>query len=346
MQRADIVILTALRIEFEAVRDHLADVHSVVHPRGTQYEIGNFQAAGVSLRVAIVQTGAGNAGAAVECERAIAYFEPRTVLFVGVAGGLKDIAIGDVVIGTKVYAYHSGKVTDSFNPRPEVGTSSYSLVQLASAVGRADSWQRRIRVAPKRKPRALVAPIAAGEEVVASINSDTYAFLKANYGDACAIEMEGAGFLRAAYANESVRKTVIRGISDLVDKKEAADATGSQPIAAAHAAAFAFELIAADGSLSISGQSEAATQNDPANWAELERIVAELYPLGPRDNEIWRRAGGDLSVLELGSSGRATWHSALRTLRLGGGGAGITLSRILHEIKSDFPNHEELKRLK
>jgi hypothetical protein len=51
------------------------------------------------------------------------------------------------------------------------------------------------------------------------------------------------------------------------------------------------------------------------------------------------------SVLELGSSGRVTWHSALRTLRLGGGGAGITLSRFIREINSDFPNHEGPKRL-
>jgi nucleoside phosphorylase len=346
MQHSDIVILTALPLEFEAVREHLADVHAVVHPRGTQYEIGEFQAAGSVVRIAVVQTGAGNAGTAVECERAIGYFEPRTVLFVGIAGGLKDVSIGDVVIGNKVYAYHSGKALDSFHPRPDVSTSSYSLVQLASAVGRAACWQRRISVAPRQMPRARIAPIAAGEEVVASINSETYGFLKSNYGDACAVEMEGAGFLRAAYANENVRKVVIRGISDLVDKKEVADATGSQPIAAAHAAAFAFELLAADERVSVNEQSEAPTAHDPAFWAELERMAAELYPLGPRDSEIWRRAGGDLAALELGSSGRASWHSALRTLRLGGGGPGITLSRLFSEINSDFPNHEQLKRLK
>lgn len=56
--------------------------------------------------------------------------------------------------------------------------------------------------------------------------------------------MEGSGFLRAGYANAQVAVLVVRGISDLVEGKSDADAHGSQSIAAAHAAAFAFELIA------------------------------------------------------------------------------------------------------
>lgn len=56
--------------------------------------------------------------------------------------------------------------------------------------------------------------------------------------------MEGSGFLRAVYANQDVHGLVIRGISDLLDGKETADASGSQERAAAHAAAFALQVLA------------------------------------------------------------------------------------------------------
>ncbi len=53
----------------------------------------------------------------------------------------------------------------------------------------------------------------------------------------------------------------------------------------------------------------------------LEEIAARLYPLGPTDQEIWARAGGDIAQLQIANkTGRAAWFGALRTLNLGGGG--------------------------
>ena len=96
------VILTAIRIEYMAVSAHLSDLREEIHPNGTIYERGQFSVGGQEWEVGIVQTGAGNSPAAMEAERAIAYFKPDVILFVGVAGGIKDVELGDVVAATKV----------------------------------------------------------------------------------------------------------------------------------------------------------------------------------------------------------------------------------------------------
>lgn len=72
---------------------------------------------------------------------------------------------------------------------------------------------------------------------------------------------------------------------------------------------------------------------------KLEDIIAELYPSGPIDQDIWQRAGGDISRLRLNGTGRAQWFSALRTLKQGGGGENISIDSLIFEVKGDFPNH-------
>lgn len=77
-------------------------------------------------------------------------------------------------------------------------------------------------------------------------------------------------------------------------------------------------------------------------WAALESALIELYPFGPRDQEIWSRAGGDLSRLEFQSTGQAAWHSALRKLKQGGGGRSVNFAALLKTALEDFANHPTL----
>jgi metacaspase-1 len=86
-----------------------------------------------------------------------------------------------------------------------------------------------------------------------------------------------------------------------------------------------------------------AENKDP--WSVLEEALIDLYPFGPRDQEVWSRAGGDLSRLQLHPTGQAAWHAALRTLKQGGGGREINFSRLLREAKEDFPNYPLLAML-
>ena len=56
------------------------------HPEGTVYERGYFRPGGAGeWEVIVAEVGAGNVGAAAEVERAINYFQPNVVVFVGVA---------------------------------------------------------------------------------------------------------------------------------------------------------------------------------------------------------------------------------------------------------------------
>lgn len=243
------LILTALPVEYAAIRAHLADLREEEDAVGTVYEVGTFGSGESQWNVCLSEVGAGNVAAATLVERSLVHFRPTVAFFVGVAGGIKDVAIGDVVVATKVYGYESGKEEmRGFLPRPGVGASAYRLIQRARAEARKDLW--RIipgQVTISSEHSVFVGPIAAGEKVVASARSQTAKFLKNHYDDALAVEMEGAGFLSALHAHTDTAALVIRGISDLLSGKRGADRAGSQHIASRNAAAFAMAVLAGLG---------------------------------------------------------------------------------------------------
>jgi nucleoside phosphorylase len=235
------VILTALEVETRAVLRHLS-TWSDETVEGTVFYCGEF----AGWRIAVAEIGPGNASAAAVGQRALSRFKPEVALFVGIAGGIKDVEIGDVAVATKVHGYESGKEDDrGFSPRPDVMNAAHAIEQCARAIRLREDWRRRLNsLIDHGKPNIVVAPIAAGEKVVATARKQVATLLKNNYGDAVAVEMEGRGFLEGVHLNRSVEGGVIRGISDLLDGKAEADRAGSQARAAGAASAVAFELLA------------------------------------------------------------------------------------------------------
>lgn len=348
------LIITALPVEHAAVVRHLRGGSEDRHRFGNIYWRAEFE----SWQVLLAEVGAGNATAAQETERAISYFDPDVAVFCGVGGGVKDVALGDVVIANKVYGYESGSDREEFLPRPDVGLSSYPMVQAGRAIAREGKWQQRLlRARPRAEsaaPRVFIGAIAAGEKVVKASKGAVATLLRRAYGDALAVEMEGAGFLRAAYAT-STEATVVRGISDLLDGKEEADSVGWQEIASENAAAVCFELLRRLASRSADEVARIATTVDAAKgaapldevdpWVRLRELLPRLYPLGPRDKEVWSLAGGDVSRLDLSEDGRTQWARALGLLRKGGGGA-ISVTNLLNRMLEDYGTSLELQYLR
>ena len=90
---------------------------------------------------------------------------------------------------------------------------------------------------------------------------------------------------------------------------------------------------------------DATSRVTPRIWEQLDSLMPNLYPLGPMDQEIWARAGGDPSRLYLNDTGRTLWFKALRTLRHGGGGASISRESLVKAALEDYPHHPALAAL-
>lgn len=242
--RRRLAILTALDLELRAVLAHIDDPQRHTGSDGTVYLTGTFETAGAVWEISAAAIGAGNVGAAAAMPSVIFDTDPEAVFFVGIAGGIKDVELGDVVAPDQVFLYSAGKAGATFIPSANVYRPTYALVSNARATVNQDLWQKRIVSAPAEPPKALIEPIAAGEQVVSSTRSATYKLIRKHYQRAVAVEMEGGGFLAGTYRHLKVESLVVRGISDLLDDKDLTDAAGWQRRAAAHAAAFAFEVIA------------------------------------------------------------------------------------------------------
>jgi 8-oxo-dGTP diphosphatase len=240
-----IVILTAMSVEYDAVRAQLRDIQMREHKAGTLFEVGRIAGEHSSgdCQVAIAATGMGNQPTAVLAERAIAEFAPKAILFTGVAGALRQhLELGDVVVASYVYAYHGGtSEDDGLKARPRSWELSHRVRQLAEHLVRSGTWAQRLPEGTRSQVR--FGPIAAGEVVHYSATSSERRWLTQHYSDAIAVEMEGAGTASAAHLNDSLPAVVIRGISDYADSgKPATDGAGWQSRAAVSAAAFAIEL--------------------------------------------------------------------------------------------------------
>jgi len=299
-----IVVLTALPLEAAAVRAHLPSLTRHDLPQGTIVEEGPLP--GTQYNVCLAWAGSGNGHAAVVAERVISWANPAAVLFVGIAGALKkDIALGDVVVATRVMGYQRGKVTETgFRPDTEAWEGAHRLLQAAHYAEANGLW-RKFLSSPDGQSVPVVhfKPIVSGDIVKDSNSSPLSDLLDITYYGAAAIEMEAAGVSRAAHGR--VDLLVIRGVSDSSDgSKASSDARGWQLRAAGHAAAFALGLITAlRAPEPASGYMQAKAAADPG-WSVLEQAPAVSWRTGLQHAQSFETATLELHLAPVAVTAR------------------------------------------
>jgi serine/threonine protein kinase/nucleoside phosphorylase len=263
-----VAVMTALPLEQLAILKHLKNKKSVVSALGASYVFGTFTSREREWIVASTCVGQGNIATAVLAQQTAIWLRPDLLSFVGIAGGIKDVVVGDVVVASKVIGYETSKVARRLLPRADVRNVSSPLIQHFTAIGLSKKWKSRVPFVHRGKNEVFVKPIAAGEKVLADSRSETMKAIRAFHSEAIAVEMEGLGLLVAADYPPETPAVVIRGISDLLDNKDQSD-LATQPMAAAVAAALFFEGLAT----LEPRQLKVDIQRDPGAQAVLDNLT-------------------------------------------------------------------------
>ncbi len=251
---------------------------------GTVYELTELHGRRTKWRLVITLTSRLNEYASAAVQRAIGAWQPEILLLIGVAGGRRDAAVGDVIAATKVYGYESGRETDTgFRPRIDALRCSNMLDQRAHRVSANGNWTNRLDLEPDRPaPQVFHRPIASGNKVITATASATADLIDRAFDDAQGLDMEGYGAMVAASNNSSVEAMVIRGVSDLIDDKSKATDRTRQPLAARHAAAFALALIESWNPGPSESQDSAAQSHRPIYIGAIgDGAVSNIAASGP-----------------------------------------------------------------
>jgi nucleoside phosphorylase len=246
-----VLIFAPLPVEYAAMRKHINDIQPPVYHHGTAYEVGIFKGKHHIYKVVLREPGMYNEEMALATEQAIQQFQPHIALLVGIAGAVKDVAIGDVVVANKTYGYEYGKEDENgFKTRPIVSTMSIELLARCQMLMRNNQWKQRIKIKHplSASARIFIGPVAAGNKVVTVPDNESFQRIKRHYNDTLALEMETIGFATALQNHPSIHGLAIRGISDLIINSPtfgtfAAQSENAQNVAADHAAAVAIELL-------------------------------------------------------------------------------------------------------
>ena len=236
--KADIVVITALRKEFDAlkVKFHMLNEDKVLALIGIRkYIIIDFESPDKqsSVKVAFVcAEGKGRVSAALAARDAIYDLTPNYIILVGIAAADPQegrIQKGDVVIAKDVVDYEIQKITpEGIKWQPQVFNCSPDLVRIAKKVSQEnwikdiDNGTLELRPEGYRKSEVKVVKVACGDKVIAysQIRDGLLKTLGKPGHPLEVIEMESAGICHAIYETPeetAPRFIMMKGICDYAD---------------------------------------------------------------------------------------------------------------------------------
>jgi adenosylhomocysteine nucleosidase len=245
---ADCLILTSLAEETMPVLFQFRHFRKIVLP-GQRFPCYETHAPNGLRVISASSTTMGKLAMESLIHTVISTFNPKTILLVGIAGGMdKDIALGDVVVSEEILNYELGKAGDGgFAPRWSVCQPDAKLLARAKAWPN-QTWQQYIR-APRPvqsgTPALHSGIFLSGDTIIA--DEKVAGALRSVWRKAAAIEMEGAGVASTLYhIKVPPAFLVFRGISDYVDSKKNVDSEKNnqwREYAADAAASCAFSFV-------------------------------------------------------------------------------------------------------
>ncbi len=246
-QASATAILGALDCELEIVKRATINQQPVI-VSGMTFTLGELE----GQKIVFARTGMGKVNAAMITTLLINHFEPKEVIFTGIAGGLNPTLLpGDIVIGEKTIQHDLIFLKpDSFeqfavwNPangenNPLSFTADSRLLNLAKKAKKSIKLKKIITGDRERVPQIIEGVIVTGDTFCGSSAKNTELH---NYFNADAVEMEGAAVAQICY-QLNTPCIVIRSLSDSANDNINQDFKKFFKIAADNSAEFAIEVV-------------------------------------------------------------------------------------------------------
>lgn len=229
-QRIDLAIITAVaEPELEQVLKAFGPDWRREGKEGVVYHICSYTFNGIPVTIAAAsQNDMGMVPAAILATKTLRAWSPQIVAMTGVCAGVKGkVNLGDIVVGSQVFDYGSGKVVKGkLVPDYQYATvidHATSFVRAAAGnkkllKGIKDKWPTESG-RPDTELRAAVGPMGCGAAVVADDN--LIDGVKQNKRSLIAIDMESYGIMRAAAAaHPPPIGLVVKGVQDFADSSK------------------------------------------------------------------------------------------------------------------------------